>query len=258
MRSNLYIVGTNHLDLMGRERLDYLLQTLSPSIIALEMNKDREGFIDVPLKKRENKMEKQVRNMNFLNEPQIKTLIEGSKAVLHSYGYEVNSSKEYVKTNPKTLLEYIDIEGVVKIEDENIIHDIFADEIKNPKLMKRLLRKLDKGAESYINLINKNNSWIYRLKWFAELRHKNNVRLFNNPTYSMQLRWIFGAEELDYLKRAYNPERDKYMSERIRELYKNNGNLLAIVGLEHCGELRENLKDLIPKIFPLSKYKKVK
>jgi len=41
---DLYLVGTVHSDLDGRERLDTLLDRLSPSIIALEFNKDREDF----------------------------------------------------------------------------------------------------------------------------------------------------------------------------------------------------------------------
>ena len=41
---NLYLVGTIHPDLNGRERLDIVLDKLSPSIIALEFHKDREDM----------------------------------------------------------------------------------------------------------------------------------------------------------------------------------------------------------------------
>ena len=42
---DLYLVGTVHIDLDGRERLDTLLDRLSPSVVALEFHKDREDIL---------------------------------------------------------------------------------------------------------------------------------------------------------------------------------------------------------------------
>ena len=58
---NLYLVGTLHDDLDGRERLDRLLDRPFPSVIALEFHKDRENT--EPVKRSPEEEQREVNEM---------------------------------------------------------------------------------------------------------------------------------------------------------------------------------------------------
>src|SRR3989339_812707 len=103
MNENLFLVGTQHHDLDGKERLDAILTKLSPSIIALEFHKDREN-------------QKTLRKLS--KEKQKETLFEAVYQTNIRMGYELTVSQDYIKRNPNSRLEYIDISLLKNGEEE--------------------------------------------------------------------------------------------------------------------------------------------
>jgi pheromone shutdown protein TraB len=96
---NLYLVGTVHIDLDGRERLDTLLDRLSPSVVALEFHKDREDL--GALRKSPEEEQREINAMIDesglnLNPRQRATLIESGHRINEIMGYEFKSSRDYI------------------------------------------------------------------------------------------------------------------------------------------------------------------
>ena len=107
---NLYLVGTVHIDLDGRGRLDTLLDRLSPSVVALEFHKDRENMESLSKSPEEEQRDVNViineSGLN-LNPRQRATLIEAGRRIGDVGGYEFKSSKCYTERNSGSRLDSI-------------------------------------------------------------------------------------------------------------------------------------------------------
>src|SRR3989344_462073 len=222
----LHIVGTVHLDLKGKDRLDSVIAGFNPQTIALEMTKSREML---PRMVKEN----------------ISSFVEGLKpstseereilTVLGHYltdeviGYELKACNDYKNKKPEVELSYVDLD------------------IVNPS--------------DYINLVLRNLKQFFpMLTPGGDMKkHKKTLRLFSETLYFLQ---EIGAkkkledqslihlseEERQTLKRIYSDQRNEVMAEKIRERYHSGNQLLAVVGLGHLSALESKLTDLNPTI----------
>src|SRR3989339_153814 len=122
MNENLFLVGTQHHDLDGKERLDAILTKLSPSIIALEFHKDRENQKTLRKLSKEEQQEiifDIINGQGFnLSLKQKETLFEAVYQTNIRMGYELTVSQDYIKRNPNSRLEYIDISLLKNGEEE--------------------------------------------------------------------------------------------------------------------------------------------
>src|SRR3989344_5899034 len=110
----LYLIGTIHLDPDGRERLDHILERLSPSIIALEFNKNKEeSYNSLQYSQRiERKICSLARRAGFTSK-EISNFIEDDKKLRKSTNFEYSSCKIYEEKNSSSELCYIDLESCI-------------------------------------------------------------------------------------------------------------------------------------------------
>lgn len=171
---NIYLIGTIHIDLDGRERLDTLLNKLSPSIVALEFHKDREDMM--PLGKSPEEKQKEIdgtidgmiESGLELSPRQRATLIEFGNKINDVMGYEFKSLRDYTQRNQKSRLEYIDISIFPNGKEEFVKGYVEAMKVNfkqiagEPEFVKAWLEKLDGGIDAYLNSLRKNVQKIYQ------------------------------------------------------------------------------------------------
>ena len=255
---NLYLIGTVHHDLDGKERLDTLLNRLSPSIVALEFHKDRESFCDVSnILEYEKKSEMIINEsgLNF-NTEQKKTLFESGRRINNVVGYEYLSSKNYVDNNPDVMLEYIDISIYAngKEQFEKGYIEAASSNIKNlknqPELLKTILDRLDSGIDNYIRCLREDVKQNYQnAETISEI-----YKVMCNPLTLKMAKDSMPAEAILALEQIYNPVRDVQMAQRVRELYDGVNRLVVIVGLGHLEGLKNRLARLKPHVLTLAEY----
>jgi pheromone shutdown protein TraB len=257
--NNLYLVGTVHIDLDGKTRLDTLLDRLSPSIIALEFHKERESSY---LFRKSPEEERRIINACLdktglnLTSLQRNTLIESGEIISKAMGYEFTSSKDYLVRKPSSKLEYIDLslfEGNSEKFAENFHETLISElkhQMKNPEALQILLGSLDKGIASYMTGVREGVKQTYdNINEMEEV-----CKLMGDPESIKILREVLPPSSVEHLIKIYNPQRDKVMGEKIRKLYSPTDKLVAIVGLAHLTPLKATLKDLNPKVITLAEY----
>jgi len=259
---NLYLVGTVHIDLDGRERLDTLLDRLSPSVVALEFHKDRENLS--ALRKSPEEELKEIdtiideSGLN-LNPRQRATLIESGHRINNVIGYEFKSSRDYVAKNKDLRLEYIDISVFANGKEEfakgyvEAMKETFKQIVREPELVKPMLERLDSGIDVYLKHLRGSVQQMYQnAEAMAELFEMSR----DQETLEM-MKEIMPPQAIQALEQVYNPARDKAMINRVRELYYRKSRLVAVVGLGHLQELKRKVKDLEPKVMTLAEYNSV-
>ena len=254
---NLYLVGTVHYDLDGRERLDTLLDRLSPSVVALEFNKDREDL--GALRKSPEEEQREINAMIDesglnLNQKQRATLIESGHRIKDVMGYEFKSSVDYTRRNLASRLEYIDISIFANGKEEFIkdyveaMKGAFKQIAGEPELVKPLLERLDGGIDVYLKHVRGDVQQIYQnVEAMAEL-----FEMIRDPETFEMMKGVMPPQAVQALEQIYNPRRDGAMAGRVRELYDGNSGLVAVVGLGHLTGLKTKLKDLRPKAITLA------
>ena len=259
---NLYLVGTVHIDLDGKERLDTLLDRLSPSVVALEFHKDREDMQS--LRKSPEEEQRQINEMIDdsgldLNPRQRATLIESGHRINDVMGYEFKSSRDYAQRNPASRLEYIDISLFANGKEEfakgyvEAMKGAFKQIVKVPELAKPLLERLDCGIETYLGHLRGDVQQIYQnAEAMAEL-----FEMIRDPEAFEMMKGVMPPQAVQALEQVYNPQRDEAMAGRVRGLYSGNGKLVAVVGLGHIAGLKTKLEDLEPRVMTLAEYDSV-
>lgn len=259
--NNLYLVGTVHVDVDGSERLNYILNKLAPSIVALEFHKEREK----PETARQSPEEvKRVVNAALddlainLNPVQRATVIEAQQRIRETCGFEFKSSKAYVAKNKKSRLEYIDISIFPNGTDEfdqfryDSMSVSFKKIFQTPEFAKPILASLDGGIDAFLRFYRSNISQIYQnseiVARFIEMFVAENLE---------QVKDMMPPQIARAFQQIYYPERDKAMAHRIRELYDCKNELVAVVGLAHLPGLKKNVEDLKPRVMTLAEYDSV-
>ncbi len=255
--SDLYLIGTVHLDLDGERRLNDLLNKLSPSIIALEFNKDREDMQLLNLDEEQKEINDVLHKAGLdLSPEQVKTLIEYDHRINDVTDYEWRSSRDYVRRNPDSRLEYIDISIFANGKEEftkgyiELRIDGFKLISEVPELTNQFLEVLNNGWDSYKEYLMSGVQLIYsNAKKMALLFEE-----IRNYVLSEKMDGL-SDQEVQVLKQIYNPQRDEAMASNIRRLYGEcDGRLVAIVGLGHLEGLRVRLGDLRPRVMTLAEY----
>ena len=226
----LHLIGTVHVDPMGTERLDRVLADFSPDVIALEMAKSRDRTDSDAVRNR--RVEDLVSSLDLYSEEERAIIKRFCTYVSDDvWGYELKSSKEYVQKNPKTKLEYIDLDTVNP-------DDLFL------LLVSAFKQFLPKKAENVESLISD-------LKLMVAVSYFQND--IGRPQTELKDIDIKGMSEKDVqtLAAIYSPKRDDFMAENIRRLYTEN-RVIAIVGVEHLNGLKRRLEDLCPTVLALN------
>ncbi len=192
-----------------------------------------------------------------LNPIQKATLVEGNNLAKKYFGYELKYPKEYVSKNPYFKLEYIDI-SVFGNGKDNFINGLKGGLVRDlkqisqiPELLEIFLNVLDGGISSFMQFNKRSVKEIYQNSEFMEKFSE----LLRNPEALENMKQFYSENEIQALKQVYNPERDEFMSTRIRELFNNrNDKLVAIVGLAHLPGIKSKISDLNPRIIRLDQY----
>lgn len=252
-RGNLYLVGTVHIDLDGKERLDTLLDRLSPSVVALEFHKDRENMRS--LRKSPEEVQKKIAalidesGLN-LNPVQKATLIESGCRYNDVIGYEFKSSRDYTQRNPDSRLEYIDCSVFANGEEELLMKNMFKQIVEEPETAKLFLERLNGGIDAYLENLRTHVHQIYQsAEEIAEF-----MEMIRDPETFERMKEVMPPQAVQVLEQVFNPQRDEAMSNRVRELYDGKSRLVAIVDLEHLLGLKTRVEDLKPIVMTLAEY----
>ena len=259
MNENLFLVGTQHHDLDGKERLDAILTKLSPSIIALEFHKDRENQKTLRKLSKEEQQEiifDIINGQGFnLSLKQKETLFEAVYQTNIRMGYELTVSQDYIKRNPNSRLEYIDISLLKNGEEEFVKGYIelatkdLKDIAKNPIILNGTKKILDKGVDAYLNFQRINIQRTYENR-----KRLAGTEIMRDPEILKRIKKDISPQAFQVLKQVYNLKRDEVMGRNIRQLYTNRDKLVAIVGQGHLEALNSRLEDLNPRVMTLLEY----
>ncbi len=252
--TNLYIVGTYHQDIDGPERLEKLLHKIAPRAIVLEMSKEREILLD----------QKQIQESNEkafaefkkygveLTPQQKETMIKISTLI--PAGYERNISCQYAIKN-NIPLENIDLSffetntdftnAYIGLMDTNAINGL-----RDPQTREILRHLAAEGIDTAKVFLRLTAQVLYaKIQTITEMINEASVHM-------EELKEIYPPEQIQFLKKIINPERDEAMAKRIREVYTGES-LVAIVGFYHMAGLQKKLSDLQLRFMTLAEYNTV-
>jgi len=258
---NLYLIGTIHTDLGGPERLEGLLNQISPEIVALEFSEDRmermEGIKNMSLEEGEKEIDDLIMEIGLsVTSKQKKAMLDVRKITHSVYSYEFYTSKSYTDKNPNSKLEYIDLPLLDKVqkfysgyikEQKRELKSIAQD----PKLKKAYLETLNNGG---IDLLYKSQEAVEALYRNNEINEEVEKVLRDPKALKIETKQL-SPKEVEALKEILHPERDDAMANRIRELYDSgNKRVVGVVGLLHLSGLKSRISDLDPTIMTLADY----
>jgi len=262
MAPKLILVGTVHYDLQEEQKLEYILEKTSPSILALEFDKKREKMLaEASAPKMSPEDEGRTLLNTFaeagiqLNPRQSTALVESARIMAAVNCFELKKFREYVCKKPGSRIEYIDItiyepEQAQEFSDGcmGMMKASLKEIAKNPELVKPMLEQLDKGADAYLDTIAGSFTLIYEnAETMAEL-----YRMMSDPAQVEELKTIMPPEAIQAIQKIYNPARDEAMAGRIRELYNGEGTLVAVMGLAHLHTVGDKVADLKPRVITLA------
>jgi len=259
---NLYLIGTNHIDLDGPKRLEGLLRQISPDVVALEFHKDNEAMMEqiksVDPEEEEKKIEELFTEAGLSVTPkQKKTMLEGTMAIRDVTGYEVTTSKAYTDANPNSRWEYIDISFFDKGIQEfrggctEAMKSTFAAKVQEPEFREQLLETLSKGKDNYLQ----------KIRARIEMTYKNAIMMeelakpLRDPETFEAMKEQMPPQAVEAMKQLFHPKRDEAMASRIRELYGDGNQIVAVItGMLHIPGLKSRILDLDPTTMTLADY----
>ncbi|MEK6825932.1 MAG: TraB/GumN family protein [Nanoarchaeota archaeon] len=260
---NLCLVGTVHNDLDGKERLDTLLDRLSPSIVALEYHEDRECSKALQKSSQEEHEEFSAliqKSGLSLNQGQMETLTVCWRKAMDVMGYELRSSRDYVSRNGNRRLEYIDL-SLYKDGQEKFTQG-YAEALKlafnqitrEPELVSSILERLDRGIDIYLNYLRGEVQQRYQNVELIDIQMEELSIMMEQPHNLEMMQEAVSSQAIRALQQFCNPAREEAMSNRIRELYTRKNKLVAVVGLGHLHRLKRKVEDLEPRVMTLAEY----
>ena len=170
-------------------------------------------------------------------------------------GYELTVSQDYIKRNPNSRLEYIDISLLKNGEEEFVKGYIelatkdLKDIAKNPIILNGTKKILDKRVDAYLNFQRINIQRTYENR-----KRLAGTEIMRDPKMLKIIKKDISPQAFQVLKQIYNPKRDEVMGRNIRQLYTNRDKLVAIVGQGHLEALNSRLEDLNPRVMTLLEY----
>lgn len=263
---DLYLIGSVHVDLKGPKRLEGILKWLSPDIIALEFHKESEPLIEQ--RKSMNSEEEKIKIDNFLKEVGIsptqeerRTMLEVERDIRSVIGYEFTVCRDYTHANPNSRLEYIDIplsENVIQEFGKwynTAIESMPPEIVQKPELRKSFLETLSRGKKDYLRQFMKEVDNIYQDKFHKVCKA---AELMRDPKI-LEEEFIrnnkIPPNAVCAIKHMFDPKRDEFMANRIKELY-NNGlhRLVAVTGLMHLPGIKSRILKLKPRVMTLADF----
>lgn len=255
MENGIYIIGTNHTDLKGEERLGRALSEISPDVIALEFHKDLDYTLNETRRYGSEKDRQElcdiVQDCGLnLSDDQINNLFKSIKISSSASGYEARVAYKHTKSNPQVRLEYIDISPFEEMGREEFIGGIttalkssLAGFVIDRGFNDFFASLLNNGPQAYLNLIQNSADGTYKnTEWMQGV-----AEIMNDNVSLDDLGEEIPEEALRALKNVFNPKRDDEMARRISELYsEGNNRVAAIAGLAHTPGLISRLEKYNP------------
>ena len=259
----LYLIGTIHQDLHGPERLEYILEKVSPQIIALEFSEDRaaQSSQRFSKKKVKSQIKKEVMQLNDkwdLSSAEQRTLTQIGVARLSIIGYEFFCTHQYVRAHQETELKYIDLSMESPIAQITQSYQLLYQELLEvPNYISRFKRIVRAGAakllkEEEANLENEYNTFKRRKETLRERINRECPGIDeNNPLIQKYPQLLKLVNEVTSIKR------EQWMAQKIRDAYCPTKKIVAICGVGHLYLLAHLLSDLHPYTLHLNDYKKI-
>ena len=259
-KSNLYIVGTVHIDPDGPKRLDSLLTSLSPQTILLESHEDSLPYLKKSKAPEHSKEEiyQAFRDIGIgLNERQVQTYLKVIKKLTRTMGFELYRPQEYARKNPRTELVCMDMPVIQSEEDCKALNTTLLkrnlEALRNLEVRDLFLSKLDKGPNAYLALLRESVASFYSLDFLEQLEEMQKLRQTAQDLMQDQETEEdsdYTPEERALAKRIIDPKRNNKMESTIRSVYLADPSktTLAICGMDHFLVLRRKLKRLKPNI----------
>ena len=111
----------------------------------------------------------------------------------------------------------------------------------------KYLEMLNDGEDEYIKNMRKSARELYN----SAEKISQIFEFMRNPETLEIISKRLTKNAFDGLMKIYNPERDEHMGARIRQLYKPDEPLVAIVGMGHLYGIKERIRDIHPKTMTL-------
>ena len=163
--SNLYLVGTCHIDPKGPERLQKFLTYVRPDVITIEIDEERaasarqyHAYAALSL------LQNESRYRSFLGD----TLFDMFKNISLIYGYEVWASEEYVREHPEVRCSFVDKRDASKIiKDsafggiENFVKEIMPTSLSDCNTFQDWIDAIYKDPSRLIEILRMGNPSLF-------------------------------------------------------------------------------------------------
>lgn len=255
----LIIVGTNHEDLQGPRRLKYLLEVLSPRVIAIENEPTSERVVI------ENKISADDIRKSFsdavveaginIEKSHIDAYVSAMEELRSVVLYEITVPRSYLTHNPETKIIDIDlpsfrVQGDLS-EFRNFLRNGLVKNLKDSINSEMFLKKLSEGKESYLKFHQK----------LVKIGYAATERLYEGTSKKYSEIMLNGPANKDekMITKIFSPERDNEMSKLVRTEYDKmgHGNMLVVCGAIHTVPMGSILKDLNPIVKMLDDYREL-
>ncbi len=235
--SNLVLIGTLHDDGYGPVRLEKLLQSLAPQLIALEWHKERDKVFAEYVETQERLKSRllELLDKKGFNKIQQERFSYIFSQIVRTSGYEGQVAKDYVSKNPEVELEYIDDPIIASQSARMMDGNAFSFwlEIIQNRQNKAKLRKMLNTKGSYADMTDSKEMD----QSYLAIRNGLIDPIMVNP------KTVLAAQVM---------VRDPYMEREIRRMYGDGSKkLVSPVGTGHLYGLRKRLSDLDPTVMTL-------
>lgn len=259
--SEIYLIGTVHIDIDGPSRLEKVLNSIKPGIVGVEMDQRRVDDLKLG-------SASLLKNIFFeqlhLILPQVSpalqaTLRDYSSRLADARFYEYLASEKYCNNHRKKL-ELIDLPypGTLK-EFYDTLAEIEGDTSFTDKQIAALEKKVRDGPNEFMQNNRELIQVFYDKAIMTEDLYSYNPAHPSIQTVIQRMQThheVFGLNEQQnkVMKFVISAERNEYMAQRIREISQGapDKTSLFIMGCDHLLPVRVLIKDLKPKVFALS------
>ena len=268
--SELYLIGTLPYDSRGRERLRGLLTALSPSTIGMQDTMDRGSgnilrpYLESP------EIEKQIEKhwLRFarkaglrLNLQQEDTYVQAVKQSLQVMGYDSEIAEDYARASGAEVV-YMGIHRMQTAQAQ--LARIFALSMMNilktvvddPGARREFLAELDKGPDSFIEYSSETSDLIYEdaeeIGSVLSLgKEADYIRDFLVDKEMLDEFLLFQSVGLGQI---YDPQEDKVIASRIKDISEREGRKAAIIRVGYLHPVAYIIRDLMPEIITLNQW----
>ena len=262
MNSNpLTIVGTLNTDLRGGERLEYILDTLSPSKIILEYRNESKELQKRDLQTRTDTLMILLNLFNFDLSSKFKTIIDSYvDSLSENSSFDLFVSEKYIQKNSSSKLEFFDttaqsdsnFDGSENFSSNRELNLLLNFIRMDPRLIKKSLDLIEeKGAEVLDDFLDFAVTNAYKkFSSMVDFQKKHN---------DIEYKTLVSESISEDIKIRYKGVHSVFdnFAKHIKESYASNPNLVVISSLNTAAAMKARLGDLDSRVIPLLDYKQI-